>query len=253
LLQYRVALTFVRNVFFQNPDDLEYFLSRRIVKPGKAVLTHGSGLDLRNFPIPSQREIDDSRKTIAHELGIDVANKKIVLFPSRAVREKGLLEFYAAAESINAVHHDRYSFIHVGMLDADSNRSFSAGDMVTLAQRSGVRYLGFKENIQDYMRGADVVVLPSYREGTPRSLIEALALGKAIVTTDTPGCRETVIEGWNGMFCKVADVQSLVSALLAIDDDFVQQSRSRSRRLCESRFDATILVDLTVPKYSSVP
>jgi N,N'-diacetylbacillosaminyl-diphospho-undecaprenol alpha-1,3-N-acetylgalactosaminyltransferase len=251
LLQYRLALIFARTVFFQNPDDFHYFLSRRIVSPEKTVLTHGSGLDLANYSLPSPDEIEASRRMIARELGDDLAGKKVILFPSRAVREKGFFEFYAAAASINLRHRHRYAFIHLGLIDVDSNGGLSMSEVQALAHRSGVRYLGFKENIEEYMRGADVVVLPSYREGTPRSLIEALAFGKAIVTTDAPGCRETVVDGWNGSLCKVADVPSLVSAVLAIDDDFVHRARSRSRELCETKFDSAHLVRLTIPRYSS--
>lgn len=113
-----------------------------------------------------------------------------------------------------------------------------------------MHYLGFKDDIQAYMRAADVVALPSkYREGIPRSLIEALGLGKVIVTTDMPGCRETVIDGWNGFVCKPGDVMAFVSAILAVDDDLISAARSRSRQYCETRFDANGLVRQTFGRY----
>ncbi len=250
LLQYRFALVFARRVFFQNPDDLEYFLSRRIVAARKAVLTHGSGLDLRDYPLPSEAAIEESRAMLAAELGMNLSGKRVVLFPARAVSEKGFREYYGAAEAINATCSGRYVFLHFGLIDTESSRGISKQDLEGLARRSGVAYLGFKDNISQYMLGADIVALPSYREGVPRSLIEALAFGKAIVATDAPGCRETVVDGWNGRLCKVADVASLVSALLAIDDEALRQARIRSRELAESKFDSSILVGLTLGAYS---
>jgi len=249
LMQYKIALFLVKVVFFQNPDDLNYFVSRRILSIKKAVLTHGSGVDLTSYPLPSRERINMARRMVANEVGLELDNRKVVLLPARAVREKGFLEFYSAAKSINAHCGDSYVFIHLGLIDTDSGSGLSMHEVQALAQHCGVRYLGFKENVDEYMCGADIVVLPSYREGTPRSLIEALALGKVIVTTDAPGCRETVVNGWNGVLCKVADVPSLISALLSVNSQFVEHARSRSRELCESKFDSSILVRLTLPRY----
>jgi N,N'-diacetylbacillosaminyl-diphospho-undecaprenol alpha-1,3-N-acetylgalactosaminyltransferase len=249
MLQYRFALRFASKVFFQNADDLELFVSKRILPAEKAILTHGSGIDLQQYPLPSQDDMQAARSMLSSELGFGLEGKRVVIFPARGVREKGFFEFYEAAQAINQVEPGRYAFVHLGLIDADSSRGLSKDNVQDFAHRCGVHYLGFKENIDEYMYAADVIVLPSYREGTPRSLIEALALGKAIVTTDTPGCRETVVERWNGLLCKVADVRSLVSALLAIDEEFVSRARLRSRSLCESKYDASMLVDLTLKKY----
>ncbi|GLI39392.1 glycosyltransferase family 4 protein [Geobacter hydrogenophilus] len=250
LAQYKFALGFVDTVFFQNPDDMEYFVSKKLVGPGKAVLTYGSGLDLDEYRLPATEEIARARAMLGDELGVDLRGRKVALFPARGVPEKGFFEFYRAAKTINALEPDAYAFLHLGLVDADAARRISKEGIEQYAADCGVKYLGFKDNIKDYMIASDIVVLPSsYREGTPRSLIEALALGKAIVTTDMPGCRETVIDGWNGYLCRKGDEQSLVAKLLAVDGEMLTAARSRSRRYCETKYDAAWLADLTLGRY----
>lgn len=249
LVQYRIACRLATAVFFQNPDDLSYFVSSHIIARKKAILTHGSGVDLTEVPLPSSSEIDQVREMIGQEVGYSLNGRKLILFAARAIPEKGFFEFYETARIINSQCSD-YIFLHLGLVDGESTSSIHSGNINTHASRCGVHYLGFKDNVLDYMVGADVVVLPSaYREGVPRSLIEALALGKCIVTTDTPGCRETVREGWNGFFCRIGDVQSLVQALLRVDSEFIHACRERSRSYCEEKFDADWLVRLTLELY----
>ena len=251
LIQYRFALKLASTVFFQNPDDMEYFLSRKIVDPDKAVLTFGSGLDLNEYPLPLPVIVKQAKLKLGVELGMDLTERKVVLFPARGVPEKGFFEFYEAARLLNQKEPDRFVFIHLGLVDVASTRTISKEGIDEFAAGCGVHYLGYKDNIQDYMTAADIVALPSYREGTPRSLLEALALGKVIVASDAPGCRETVIDGWNGFLCKVGDAQSLAEKLLAVDRDLIDMSVTRSRELCESKYDSDWLVDLTIGKYLS--
>ncbi len=249
LIQYRIALKFASTVFFQNPDDMEYFLTRKIIDPGKAVLTFGSGLDLNEYPFPSPVIVKQAKLKLGVELGMDLTDRKVVLFPARGVPEKGFFEFYEAARLLNQKEPDQFVFIHLGLVDVASTRTISKEGIDEFAVGCGVHYLGYKDNIQDYMTAADIVALPSYREGTPRSLLEALALGKVIVASDAPGCRETVIDGWNGFLCKVGDALSLAEKLLAVDRDLIDRSVTRSRELCESKYDSDWLVDLTIRKY----
>lgn len=250
LWQYKFALHFANAVFFQNPDDMKYFTSRKILPFKKAVLTHGSGIDLNEFASPSLDEINFAKAELGRELADELDNKKIVLFPARGIREKGFFEFYEAAKIIHKHASGKYLFIHLGLIDSASSSQISKAGIEEFALECGVKYMGYRDNLQDYMRAADIVTLPSYGEGTPRSMLEALALGKTIVTTDVNGCRETVMDGWNGYLCNVADVQSLVKKILAVDTSMIIEARSRSRQFCESKFDAAWLVDLTLAKYS---
>jgi N,N'-diacetylbacillosaminyl-diphospho-undecaprenol alpha-1,3-N-acetylgalactosaminyltransferase len=249
LVQYKFALQFATTVFFQNPDDMAYFISRKIIDPRKAVLTHGSGIDLEEFPCPSLDEVALAKLSLGNELGVDLSGRKVVLFPARGVREKGFFEFYEAARIVNRLEPNGFTFIHLGLVDVASSSQISKDGIEKFAAECGVHYLGYKDNIQDYIKASDIVTLPSYSEGTPRSLLEALALGKVIVATDAPGCRETVIDGWNGYLCKVGDAKSLAAKLLAVDEDFIFKAITRSRKYCEMKYDSIWLVELTVKSY----
>jgi N,N'-diacetylbacillosaminyl-diphospho-undecaprenol alpha-1,3-N-acetylgalactosaminyltransferase len=249
LAQYRLALRFARRVYFQNPDDLNYFVSHRVVNADKAVLTGGSGIDLAKYPLPCAQEETAARANVAAELTQSLDGKIFVLFPARGVREKGFFEMYEGARQLHARRPGRYVVVHLGLIDSASSGVISREGIEAYAHECGVHYLGFRNDIDRYMRACDVVALPSYREGTPRSLIEALAFGKAVVTTDAPGCKETVVVGENGLLCRVGDAASLSEALLKIDESFVAHARSRSRSLCESKYDAARIVDLTLAGY----
>ena len=249
LVQYRIALRFATTIFFQNPDDMEYFVSRRIVDVKKAALTNGSGIDLDEFPYPSAGQIAQAKLSLGNELGVNLSGRKVVLFPARGVREKGFFEFYEAAKIVNELDPVGYIFIHLGLVDSDSSGQISKMGIEEFAADCGVCYLGYKDNIQDYMNASDVVALPSYSEGTPRSLLEALALGKVIIATDAPGCRETLLDGWNGFLCKVGDAKSLAAKILAVNELFINAALIRSRRYCEMKYNSTWLVDLTLNYY----
>lgn len=252
LFQYRIALRFVTNVFFQNPDDMEMFLKKKIVNRNKAILTNGSGIDLTEFSMPSAQEVEKERQNLGKRIGKNIGERKVILFTARGIREKGFFEFYDAARQINMLEPDRYFFIHLGLIDTKLLSIISNNNVAEYARECGVYYLGFAENIRDYIIASDIMVLPSvYREGTPRSLIEALALGKAIVTTDMPGCRETVVDGWNGFLCKSSDASSLASRIMMINDTFLHYASERSRQLCEQKYDAKMLVDTTLGKYKT--
>lgn len=249
ILQYRIALRFVHTVFFQNPDDRDYFLQRKIVQPGQAVLTNGSGIDLEEFGSPADDERELSRTMLSHELGVKLANRQVVLFPARGVRDKGFYEYYEAAKRLTERDPSRFVFLHLGLVDEAVQGHISKDGIEAFAQQCGVRYLGFKHNIRDYMMASDIVTLPSYREGVPRSLIEALALGRTIVTTDAPGCRETVVDGWNGFLCLPRDPMSLAMQLERATSDFCAAAASKARKLCEDKFDARHLVRITLERY----
>jgi N,N'-diacetylbacillosaminyl-diphospho-undecaprenol alpha-1,3-N-acetylgalactosaminyltransferase len=247
ILQYRIALRTVHVVFFQNPDDRNLFIRLGVLPESKAKLSNGSGIDLVEFAGQCLEHDNDLRLSILNELTLPDNGQVIVVFPARAVREKGFYEFYEAAKQVHE-HSDReYIFIHIGPIDTDEE--INADSVTFLSKDCGVHYIGFRQDIDQWMAGADIICLPSYREGTPRSLIEALALGKTIITTDAPGCRETVIDGWNGYLCKVGDADDLVAKLLLVDNVMLDAAPNRSRRYCEEKYDARHLIKLTLKAY----
>jgi N,N'-diacetylbacillosaminyl-diphospho-undecaprenol alpha-1,3-N-acetylgalactosaminyltransferase len=246
LSQYKLACKFSTKVFFQNSNDMDLFIERKIINEEKAILTPGSGIDLKEFSF-SQEKIKVAKDLLSRELGIDIKDKIVVLFPARALPEKGLFEFYKSAKFINQLTN-KYVFVHLG--SAYPETGLNENKIRNLSLESKVFYLGFKKNIKDYMLASDVVVLPSYyREGIPRSLIEALALDKIIITTNLPGCKEVIIDGWNGFLVKEKDWRDLTAKILRVHDKTIKDFSGKSILLAKKYFDSKILVNLTLHEY----
>ena len=248
--QYRFLLARRTKVLFQNPDDKREMEQLGAVAPSQSILTNGSGIDLTEFFLPDEETVARTRQMLAAETGIDLEGKIVALFPARGVPEKGFDDFYGAAGLLGERQPERYVFCHMGLIDSAAPGALDAEQVDSFAREHGVQYLGFKTNPGDYMTAADIIMLPSYyREGVPRSLIEGLALGKTIITTDTPGCRETVVEGENGYFCPVRDIDGLAKVISRIDHDFLINAVRHSRQLCEDKFDVQKLNALTFDLY----
>ncbi len=247
--QYFVALRIASKTFFQNPDDQALFESFYLLPRTKSVLTAGSCIDLERYPVPSAEAITKARNTLERAHDIHLSGKVLVLLACRAVRAKGVVEFYEAAKRIGSSNHQ---FIHIGDTDRDSPGALSQSELKSMAIDSGVIYAGQVMEPEDYFVAADIVTLPSrYREGVPRSLIEGLAYDKFVITTDMPGCRETVELGQNGLLVRPGDVEALVSAVTSVSCDVLTRAKGKSRAMAERRFDAQALVSLTLQSYAS--
>jgi N,N'-diacetylbacillosaminyl-diphospho-undecaprenol alpha-1,3-N-acetylgalactosaminyltransferase len=252
IMQYKLTAHLASGVFFQNPDDKQYFRDLCLISSDRVIQTYGSGISLENCQIPTSEKIIACREMLSRELNIDLSHKLVVLFPARALKEKGFYEFYEGARQINALS-DNYVFVHLGSNDQGTKFRVSSDTIESYSATCGVRYLGFKSNISDYMIASDIVALPSYyREGVPHSLIEALAFDKFIITTDAPGCRETVIDGWNGFLCKPRDTESFVQAILKVHTEILHSCANRSRQHCEAKFDVEWLLETTYRHYFGV-
>lgn len=217
---YRQAIARSDVVMFQNRDDQATFRDLAILPPGKpSQVVDGSGVDIEHFaPAPLPQDIS-------------------FLMIARLLKDKGVREFAVAAHRIRSEHPDvRVSL--VGYLDPspDSIRP----EELEMMKAGGVDFLGKLDDVRPAIAGCRVYVLPSYREGTPRSVLEAMAMGRAIVTTDAPGCRETVIEGKNGFLVPVQDSEALYRAMKRFVDDpgLAETMGAQSRRYVESRYDA---------------
>ncbi len=232
--------------FFQNPTDREQIGGVMGMDESKLLMTHGSGLHPDSVNVPSDEVVESFSKYLLQEHGIS-ADKRLFLFPARALHSKGLREYFAAAEQ----YLDRYddaAFLHAG--DGVNNPAIGMTDAaLEKLKRPGIASLGFREDILTVMECANVVVLPSfYREGTPRALIEGLFLGKIIVTTDMPGCRETVKDGWNGYMIAPRSTDALFDAFVKLRDADVVAMQSSSRELFDGKYHA----DHVVGRYMSV-
>ncbi|MEW6709249.1 MAG: glycosyltransferase family 4 protein [Candidatus Riflebacteria bacterium] len=219
---YRCALHDNRHVFFQNPDDQADFLKIGIVRPEQCHLVNGSGVDLDYFsctPPPSGEKIS-------------------FILISRLLREKGILEFLAAADSLRR-RHSQLEFRLLGPSEPGPS-GFSEEEMLRRCADAGVEFCGRTDDVRPFLQQSSVFVLPTwYREGVPRIILEALSVGRAIITTDSPGCRETLKNGLNGFFVPSRDVAGLEEAMekFILSPGLVAKMGIESRRLAEERFN----------------
>ena len=217
---YRTSLASNDKVFFQNPDDRDLFVKLGLVKPGQAVLVNGSGVDLAHFcpaPLPPPPTF---------------------LLIARLIEDKGILVYAEAARRIKQ-RYPEARFHLLGPFDTNPN-SISRTQVEAWEDEGVITYLGKTRDVRPFMREATVYVLPShYREGTPRTILEAMAMGRPIITTDAPGCRETVIDGENGFLIPTKDVTSLTKAIEKFleQPDLVAQMGRRSRGIAEQKYD----------------
>lgn len=231
---YRFALGHRNAVaIFQNPDDLGLFLNNRLVDPAITAMIRGCGVDMDRFarqPEPT--------------------GTPAVVFPARILGDKGVHEFIAAARSLR----DRARFILVGRTDPD-NPTDVGEDGIRAWEREGiVTWDGFSTDMPRALAQANVVCMPSYREGLPRVLIEAAAIGRAIVTTDVPGCREIVRDGDNGLLVPARDGTATADAIARLLDDPALRARmaARGRTIAENEFSVDIFVRQSLAAYRRI-
>jgi glycosyltransferase involved in cell wall biosynthesis len=217
---YRFALRRAQTVLFLNPDDQQEFVKAHIVDGAKARLLGGIGVNLVEWR-PAPPVLEPITFTLA----------------ARLLREKGVVEFAEAARRIKSRHpHTR--FLLLGGLDTNPG-ALSEADVRRWVAEGVLEWAGHVADVRPYFAQTSVYVLPSYREGVPRSTQEAMAMARPIITTKAPGCRETVIDGENGFLVLPRDVDSLAAAM----ERFIQQPEliitmgQASRRLVEERFD----------------
>ncbi len=220
---YQLALRRNARVFFQNPDDQELFVQRAVVHPSRARRVYGSGVDIERFA-PSATPRDHSRETT-------------FIMIARLLKEKGVLEYLQAAAMLKKSGAAARAVL---LGPFDDNPSSITPAMLHAFERAGdVHYCGQVEDVRPYLDDADVFVLPSYREGTPRAALEALAMSKPVITTDAPGCRETVVDGDNGFLVAPRDAAALAHAMgrFVSNSELVASMGARSRALAERQYD----------------
>ncbi len=192
LLLYKFAFRFPKKVFFQNHDDLRLFIDRKLVKQDIGALIPGSGIDLERFK--PQPFIRNSPFTF--------------LMISRLIYDKGVEEYIDAIKILRSKGL-KARFQLLGAKDPKHKRGIGLKTIDTWIQTGVVEYLGTTDDVRPFIEKADCVVLPSYREGTPRVLLEAAAMQKPAIATDVPGCRQVVTNFWNGLLCEIKNPHDL--------------------------------------------
>ena len=226
---YKLAFRFPAKVFFQNLDDQELFIHYNLVKQSITDVLPGSGVDIQRF-IPSANFIRNNPFTF--------------LMVSRVLYEKGVVEFVEASRLLKQKYPDIQCLL-LGALDESGNIGIKKATFMNWVEEGVIQYLGTSDTVEIYYTKADCVVLPSYREGTPKTLLEAVAMGKPIITTNVPGCKETVIHDYNGYLCEVRNVTDLAAKmeqmyLLSAKD--LQRMGQASRTLAVEKFDERIVI-----------
>jgi glycosyltransferase involved in cell wall biosynthesis len=217
---YRIAFKACRRVFFQNEDDIAEFVAAGLIDPGRVVRLEGTGVDLdrlRFVPPPP--------------------GPPGFLLMARLLREKGICEYVDAARIVRA-RHPEVRFRLLGGLDPNPG-GLTQKEVEGWAAEGVIEWLGHVDDVRPWIAESSVYVLPSYREGKPRSTQEAMAVGRPVITTDAPGCRDTVEEGVNGFLVPVGQVAPLAAAMerFIADPSLIETMGRASRALAERRFD----------------
>lgn len=247
-LLYRVSFKAAKRVVFQNPDDMEELCG--LCGGEKAVLVRGTGVDVDYFsPGASKPEALDA---LRKELGIEDRNVVVTLI-GRLLRHKGIVEFVEAAKTIN-INHKNAVFLIVGWPD-EGNPAVLPEDFVREAGRDEfIKFLGKREDVREILELTDIYVLPSYREGTPRTVLEAMAMGKPVVTTDVPGCRQTVRDGINGLLVPPRDSRAISAAVqrLLADGGLRKSMGAEGRRIAVGEFSDTVVTERIMGLYDAL-
>jgi len=227
---YRFTFRFSKKVFFQNEHDQELFIKRKLVDAAKTDRLPGSGIDTNKY-IPIKHAID---------------KKKVqFLFVARLLKDKGLYEYVDAARQLKKMYPD-VEFAVLGPFYPGNPTAVTEEALQRWVKEGDITYLGETDNVEAYIAKADCVVLPSYREGLSRVLLEASIMARPIITTDVPGCRELVDEGFNGFVCKVKDVDDLaekIEKMLLLEDIERVNMGLHGRQKIIDEFDEQIVID----------
>lgn len=223
-------------VVFENRDDLNALVADGTVRADEAVLIRGAGVDISQYTNEPEPQ-----------------GRIRAVFASRMLRDKGVVEFVDAARILRAQGRDVICCL-VGSPDSQNPTSLRSKDLQDWHDEGVVEWLGQRSDIASILAGSHIVVLPSYREGLPKILLEAMAAGRSIVASDVPGCREAVSDGHNGLLVPPRDAVALATALARlIDDDALRQLMGRNgRRRAETEFSSARIVAETLSLYETI-
>ncbi len=216
---YKKVSKHADNVFLQNSDDFGYFIKHRLSDEKRTSVVNGSGVDMEFYermPLPDE---------------------PVVLMVSRLLWSKGIREFLSAVKSVKESHPE-VKFMLVGGLDSN-DEALSESELNDFLKDCNIEYCGYASDVRPYLGRCSIFVLPSYHEGTPRCILEAMAAGRAIITTDAPGCRETVIDGVNGYIVPVGNSRLLAERIETLSEDSELRSTMavESYRICAEKYE----------------
>ncbi len=219
---YKISLSKANTILFQNPDDIDYFLKKSVVKESQNIRrVYGSGVNLMEYPFSN------------------IPKKHIFLMVSRLLKDKGIYEYVNAAKRVLSERSDA-KFILIGDYDLNPS-SIPRYEVEHWIEKDIIEHISFTNNVSEYLEKCRYFVLPSYREGTPRSSLEALSSGRPIITTNVPGCKETVIDNYNGLIVPPKNSNELYLAMkkmISYKDREIKNMGTASRRIAEKVYDS---------------
>jgi glycosyltransferase involved in cell wall biosynthesis len=230
ICMYKLAFRFPKNIFFQNEEDLNLFVEKKLVKKELCHLLPGSGIDL-----------DKYKPCIKNK-----SKEFTFLLISRLIIDKGILEYVEAVKQLKEEGIDA-KFQLLGAKDTGHKRGIPSKIIDGWIKNNLIEYLGTTKNVTTHLEKADCVVLPSYREGAPRSLLEASSLAIPIVATDVPGCRHVVVDQVNGLLCKVKDAGDLAAKMKQMhkmDKMRREEMGINGRKRMEVHFDEKFVIQI---------
>ena len=221
---YKIALPQLDQLIFLNPDDPKDLLEKYAINVKKVEVLGGIGLNLKDYPYQPLSNIHLPLK---------------FLFIGRLLKEKGIHEFVQAAKLVKKIYPVT-EFTVLGAIDHHNLGALQQTELNTLISSNIIQYPGHVSNIKDWIADNHVFVLPSYREGVPRSTQEAMAIGRAVITTDVPGCRETVVDGINGFLVPKWDSEALAEKMIYFieNPDQIKVMGAESYKIAVEKFDA---------------
>ncbi|MEM8528910.1 MAG: glycosyltransferase family 4 protein [Bacteroidota bacterium] len=226
---YRVSLRFSHKVLFQNRDDRQLFLEHNLVSKKLTGIVHGSGINTDRFK-PSVKDLTNGATRF--------------LFIGRLLYDKGVKEFIEAAKQI-LNRYPNAQFHVIGELDTGNPSTIDPNELKEWRSEGIIRYHGRMDDVRPHVAKCDALVLPSYREGLPRVMLEGMSMAKPLIATDVPGCRETVEEGRNGFLVKVKDSQTLFKAMekmILMSKEERRAMGNYGRHMALERFDERQIV-----------
>ena len=220
---YRLSLRKSPSVFFQNQDDASFFVDNKIVSSDKIVFLNGSGVNLDQF----------AKQPFPKMFGF--------LCVCRILRDKGVLEYLSACRMLKKQCPDVRCLL-VGPFDSNPS-ALKPDELQPYIDDGSIEYFGEQTDVRPYLAQCNVFVLPSYREGTPKSVLEAMSCGKAIITTDAPGCRETVMEEKNGFLVPVKNDKAIAEKMLFLyrNPEICARMGDAGREIAERKFDVRLV------------
>lgn len=229
---YRFSLACSSKVFFQNYDDLNLFLNEKIVSSSKCEILPGSGVDTNKF-FPTKSNYDKTFK---------------FLMIARIIRDKGVYEYIEAARMLN---NENLEFWLLGQSDTLNKTSLSIDEIIKFTNKGLIKYFKKTDDVKSFLDQVDCVVLPSYREGCPRSILEASASGLPVIVSDVPGCRQVVDDNITGLYCKVRDKDDLKDKMIKMI-----QMTNNERKLMGQKGRAKMINDfdelIVIKRYSKL-